>query len=459
MNPSLAIIEFCQVLRGLGVRVSSTEAMDAAAALSLVDWSQREQVQACLQATLIKRLDDAPLFQQAFEHYFQPQPCGCRGKPGPLAPGASEFLFQGRPLEIPEELREVHRQLPPEQQQRISDFLERTSAGHKVTEKFQAITERMLTGSLEYWRRQLAEQRVQGLAVEYTGHPRIDEALTASAEALQSSTGALLQRDLAKLGPGELPQVLQLLRRLARALATQLSRRRRRSPKAQQVDLRRTIRANLRYGGTLLKICHRRRSRTKPKLLLLCDVSGSMIKYAAIVLQFLSSVASLTHQIESFIFAEELEWLSPELRRHPSLLELSTTLSTRSAQWGKGTHLQQSLLSLRKQYHRVLQPGTVVILLSDTKTLQAEAAAEELALLRRQVKRIVWLNPLPLEDWPRHRSTELFQRQARMLPCNSLADLSRAVASELFRTPRGEHGGDAASLSRGRSPSFTSGAT
>ncbi|WP_005036691.1 vWA domain-containing protein [Holophaga foetida] len=435
MNTATAIVEFCQVLRGLGVRVSTTEALDAAKALAHIDWHQADEFKTCLQATLIKRMEDRPLFQQAFATYFQPtrKPCGCGGHRTEAQEEAeTEFLFQGKPLDIPEDLKEVHKQLSPEDQRRITDFLERTSTGHNVTEKFQSIAERMVTGSLEYWRRQLAEQAIQSLQVDYTGNPRIDAALEASTEALQSSLPALMQRDLAKIAESELPQVLQLMKRMAKALATQLSRRRRKSRAAQQVDLRRTIRVNLRYGGTLLKVCYRQRSRTKPKILLLCDVSGSMARYVAFVLQFLGSVANLAYNIESFIFAEELERLTPSFRAHPSMKELSEAITSRSAQWGKGTHLQQSLVSLRTRHRRVIQPGTVVIILSDTKTLQADAAAEELGLLRRSVKRIIWLNTLPREEWPRHRTTGLFQRHARMLPCNTLADLAKIVGSEIF---------------------------
>jgi len=434
-NTPTILVEFCQILRGLGVRVSTTEALDAASALAHLDWSDPEAFRTGLQATLIKRMDDRPLFQQAFKSYFQPaeRTCGCGGqKAQPQEEGETEFLFQGKPLDIPDELKEVHRKLPPEDQRRITDFLERTSTGNKVTEKFQSIAERMVTGSLEYWRRQLAEQTVQSFQVDYTGNPRIDAALEASTEALQSSLPALMQRDLAKIAESELPQVIQLLKRMAKALATQLSRRRRRSRATQQVDLRRTIRGNLRYGGTLLKVSYRQRSRTKPKILLLCDVSGSMVKYVTFVLQFLTSVANLAYNIESFIFAEELERLTPSMRTHPSLGELSEIITNRSAQWGKGTHLQQSLVSLRTRHRRVIQPSTVVIVLSDTKTIQAEAAAAELAQLRRSVKQILWLNTLPREDWPRHRTTGLFQAHARMLPCNTLADLAKVVGSEIF---------------------------
>ena len=437
MNPTRALIEFCQVLRGLGVRVSTQEALDAASALAHLDWSQRADFRTCLQATLIKREEDLPLFQEAFSAYFRPSP-GPRSPsptPGGQGPGEeTEFLFQGKPLDIPEDLKQVHQKLAPEDQQRILDFLDRTSSGNKVTDKLQAITERMVMGSLEYWRRQLAEQEIQNFQVDYTGNPRIDGALEASTEALQSSLPALMERDLKRITESEVPQVLRLMKRMAKALATQLSRRRKRSRATQQVDLRRTIRGNLRYGGTLLKVSYRQRSRTKPKILLLCDVSGSMIRYVAFVLQFLFSVANLAYNIESFIFAEELERLTPTFRSKPTLKEVMDTIMTRSAQWGKGTHLHQSLVTMKTRHRRVLQPATVVVILSDTKTLHAEAAAEELALLGRSVKKIIWLNTMPREEWPRHRTVELFRKHAQMFPCNTLSDLAKVVGSEVFHS-------------------------
>jgi hypothetical protein len=157
-----------------------------------------------------------------------------------------------------------------------------------------------------------------------------------------------------------------------------------------------------------------------------------MAKYAVFVLQFVYGLSSLLDSIESFIFADDIERMTVNFRKREAFADRMSEIMAKSAQWGGGTDLAKSLASLRKDYRRVLHPSAVVIILSDTKTVKGEAAAAELAVLKKNVKKIVWLNTLPAQEWSRHKTTGLFQQYACMVSCNTLADLAKILKSDVF---------------------------
>ena len=103
---------------------------------------------------------------------------------------------------------------------------------------------------------------------------------------------------------------------------------------------------------------------------------------------------------------------------------------------GKGTDLSKSLSTLVQKYSNILHPSTVVIILSDTRTINSEAAAKELMVLKKKVRQIIWLNTLPSKEWSRHKTTELFQKSVWMFPCNTIADLNKVLQSQVFHVIR-----------------------
>ena len=438
MRATVMIIEFCHVLRGLGVRVSTSEILDCAEALLQQNWMDRQQIRATFQATLIKRFEDIPVFQQAFTTFFS---VGGRGQNSrdsqeiqqqEMVEVNTQLTFQGTELDIPDQLKQVYRKIPSEDRQRIRNFLEKTASGHNVDTKFQSILEKTMIGSLEYWRRQLGEKEEKIFPVQLSGDARVDEMVEATAKELQSELQALLQQDMKSIDDKDVPLMRKLIKQMAKKLSHKLSRRYRRTFGAKNLDLRRTIRHNMRYGGIMLQVKYRAQSKSKPKVLLLCDVSGSMARYAIFVLQFLYSLASHIDQMESFIFAEDVERMTKKFRKEQVFADSMSAIMTQSIQWGKGTDLSKSLFTLCNNYAKILHPSTVVIILSDTKTINSEAAARELVILKKRVRQIVWLNTLPAQEWSRHKTTELFQKSAWMFPCNTLADLDKVLQSQVF---------------------------
>jgi len=440
VNAAMQLVKFCHVLRGLGVRVSSSEMLDSAEALLQEDWTDPKQVRTALQATLIKRHEDIPVFREAFTTFFfeqDKQPVAQDQVAEPMAgqgeaPG-DNLLFQGKELNIPGELNQVFQQMATRDKERLLAFLEKTSDGHNVEMKFKNVVEKTIVGTLEYWRRQLAEEEEPAFPVQLSGDTEVDQIVEEAARRLDSEMQTLLHKDMRLIGERDLPVVRRLIKKMAKELSSQLSRRYHMANFAERIDLRRTIRYNTRYGGAMLQLKYKAVKRTKPQILLLCDVSGSMAHYAVFVLQFIFGLATLVDNIESFIFAEDVERMTGKFRKRRAFADLMSELMAQSAQWGKGTDLSKSLSSLRKEYRKNLHPSTVVIILSDTKTVKSEAAIVELAALKKTVRNIIWLNTLPSSEWSRHKTIGLFQRYSHMAACNTLGDLERIIRSEIFQ--------------------------
>jgi len=439
VNAAKQIVEFCHVLRGLGVRVSTSEMLDSAEALLLEDWADPQHIKAALQATLIKRHEDIPVFRQAFAAFFmerkqQPPPAReqTSGQPVQRRRKADELTFQGHELNISGELRQVYQQMAPQDRQRLCSFLEKTSGGNNVELNFRHVVEKVVVGSLEYWRRQLAAEEEAAFPVRLCGEPIIDQAVEKAARRLEAETQTLLHKDMRRIGEQDLPLVRRLIKQLAKELSSQLSRRYHKTHFAERIDLRRTIRDNTRYGGTMLQLKYKAAKRTKPNILLLCDVSGSMAQYAVFVLQFIYGLASLVDQIESFIFAEDLERMTVKFKKKQPFAELMSEMMAQSGQWGKGTDLSKSLSTLCKDHRKALRPSMVVIIVSDAKTVKSDAAISELAVLKKKVRNIIWLNTLPSSEWSRHKTIGFFQKYSYMVACSTLGDLANIIRSQIF---------------------------
>jgi hypothetical protein len=104
--------------------------------------------------------------------------------------------------------------------------------------------------------------------------------------------------------------------------------------------------------------------------------------------------------------------------------------------WGKGTDLGRALEALIAEHGRLLARDVVVIVVSDTKTLGVDRAAELLGRIRPRVREIIWLNTLPQEEWNDHRAVALFARHAAMYECYTLAHLERVIRLGVGRNIR-----------------------
>jgi uncharacterized protein len=205
----------------------------------------------------------------------------------------------------------------------------------------------------------------------------------------------LLHKDFSEYTDEERALARAVVARLARHGPTRRSRRQRAARvRGVRPDLQRTLRASLRFGGEPLERRWREPSAKPRRLVLVCDVSGSMAPYARVLLQYLHAAVATHRRVEVFAFGTRLTRLTRELGVRDPDLALQRA-SDAVADWSGGTRIGHAIGVLNREYGRRLGRGAVVVILSDGWDRGDPAMlADEMARLRRSAHRVVWLNPL-----------------------------------------------------------------
>jgi uncharacterized protein with von Willebrand factor type A (vWA) domain len=198
------------------------------------------------------------------------------------------------------------------------------------------------------------------------------------------------------LEPDELVQLRRLITRLAVATPTRLARRARRDNHGRRIDMRRTLRASMHTGGDPIRLARRRRRPVPRRLVLLCDISGSMEPYARIYLQFLAAAASGSGsgRHEAFAFATRLTRLTRALgSRNPD--RAIQRAAAAAPDWSSGTRIGEALKTFNDRHaRRGMARGAVVVILSDGWERGDPAlVGQEMERLARLAHRIIWVNP------------------------------------------------------------------
>jgi len=237
-----------------------------------------------------------------------------------------------------------------------------------------------------------SSQKRESLALETWGSEEESETSEPLGVPAESDREALAGQDFSTFTPDQLDEVYRLTVQIARRLARRLSRRRRPVGRRGRVDLRRTLRANL-SRGDLIDLKFRRRKRRKVRLVLLCDVSGSMDLYSRFLLQFLFALQNVFGRVETFTFSTRLTRVSEHLKGRSYRQVLRRLTDVRD--WSGGTRIGESLAQFNREWSHLVDRRTIVIVLSDGwDTGEPDLLAGELLRIKRRAGRVMWLNPL-----------------------------------------------------------------
>ena len=334
-----ATLAFGGVLRASGLPVTTPELMDAVRALEVVDLMDRDEVYRALRTVLVSRMEEQPAFDRCFEAFWRFQAEEGQGLDG--------LVSMAQPT-LPEN---EHGGNPPD-------------AGQ----------EKQAQIALDDW----------------------DEGEEADDEPLEvpglSNREVLMERDFSTFPAEQLDEVARLTVLIAKRLARRMSRRRRPTRRGGIVDLRRSMRANL-MKGEIIELRRRARRRRKVRLVLLCDVSGSMDLYSRFLLQFLYALQNVFGRVETFTFATRLTRVS-DLLRGPSYKRALRRL-TEVRDWSGGTRIGEAIRDFNQEWGRLVDRRTIVLILSDGwDTGEPDVLAQEMLTLKRRAGRVLWLNPL-----------------------------------------------------------------
>jgi uncharacterized protein with von Willebrand factor type A (vWA) domain len=216
---------------------------------------------------------------------------------------------------------------------------------------------------------------------------------------IASADEVLRNKRFDALAPDELAELYRLMTALELATPLRRTRRYEKRRRGERIDLRRTLRGSLRTGGDPVRLRRRRRRVVPRRLVLLCDISGSMEPYARAYLQFLACAAGCGPNAEAFAFATRLTRLTRALRsRNPE--RAIQRAAAAAPDWSSGTRIGEALRAFNDRHgRRGMARGAVVVILSDGWERGDPAlVGRELDRLSRLAYRIVWVNPRMAAD-------------------------------------------------------------
>jgi uncharacterized protein with von Willebrand factor type A (vWA) domain len=209
-----------------------------------------------------------------------------------------------------------------------------------------------------------------------------------------SDDDVLGEKNFSALNAAELAALYRLMVRLQLATPIRTTRRKKRGRRGEHLDMRRTLRQSLHTGGDPIALARKRRRKHPRRLVMLCDISGSMEPYARAYLQFLHAARATGPYSEAFVFATRLTRLTRQLSgRNP---QRAIRRATEAApDWSSGTRIGDALKTFNDRYgRRGMARGSVVVILSDGwERGDPELVGREMQRLARLAYRIVWVNP------------------------------------------------------------------
>jgi uncharacterized protein with von Willebrand factor type A (vWA) domain len=333
-----AVLRFGQMLRAAGLPLTLGELMDGVRALEVVDLLDRQDVYLALRTTLVARREEFPAFDRCFDVFWRFQAEQGQGLEGLVSPTDAA---------IPEE-----------------------HAGNTGAEA----ARKKVSVALEGWEEQGDDD---GEPLDVPG---------------VSDREILMDQDFSAFPVEDLDEVARLTILIAKRLARRISRRKRPTRRGGVIDMRRSMRANL-MKGEIIELRRRERRRRKVRLVLLCDVSGSMDLYSRFLLQFLYALQNVFGRVETFTFSTRLTRVTEHLKGASYRQALAKLTEVRD--FSGGTRIGESLQEFNARWGNLVTRHTIVLMLSDGwDTGEPEILANEMLTLKRKAGRLIWLNPL-----------------------------------------------------------------
>ncbi|MGH9154676.1 MAG: vWA domain-containing protein [Acidimicrobiales bacterium] len=405
-------------LRAVGLPVSLTEDLDALAALGHLDLGDRGAFRSALAATLVKSAAHLPTFDAVFEVFFALPAAGDRAGYATddvdLAALVEEVLATGderaRSTLAPRLAAEAVRRLAGMEAGRPLTggyYLHRTLRAldiEGVLERLLAAVQDSGDGSAFEVRLIADDLRLRAAAVRSGIEAEIRRRLAAErgTAALARAVRRPLPEDVDFLHAAgdDLVAVRRALQPLSRRLAARLARRRRRH-RAGPLDFRATVRHSLSSAGVPVELRHRRAHPTKPEIVVIADISGSVASFARFTLQLVHALAGEFGRVRSFVFIDGVDEVTHMFDGAAEIADALRRVNTEAdVVWADGhSDYGHALSSFWVRWGSEVGPRTTVLILGDARNNYHAPEAWAVAELARRARRVYWLNPEPRSYW------------------------------------------------------------
>jgi hypothetical protein len=429
------IVEFSELLRRNGIRVSLPENMDAARALELIGVADQKQFKSALRAALIKRSIDAKTFDELFDLYFLGQGGTARdleqklmrqlgmspeefqrmlermqkfldGLDGELS-RLTRALLSGDMGEVERLLREAAEAEAKESRsslralllaqgiagrigldgvreeiENLRHLLARIGADPQTIEKMSEYAERRFRDLLELVR-DLAQRETRKKDPARAERERLDH---------------LSQKSFAYYSEDDIRKMNEVVIQLARRFKNLLSLRRRHARRGR-LDVSATFRKNLQYGGVPFRIQLDRRKKEKPQVVVLCDISDSVLNASRFMLQFVYSIQDLYSKVRSFVFVSDIGEVTRLFEENEIQHAVEMALRGDVIDVYSHSNFGRAFELFYREHFAAVTSKTTLLIIGDGRNNYNRANDWVLKEIRRKAKQLIWLNPESRMTW------------------------------------------------------------
>jgi uncharacterized protein len=443
---------FFRAARGAGVRLSPAESIDAMRAVSKIGFSDRDILRDTFLLTLAKTQDEKRALGDCFDLFFSqpeppPSPESDNSEAGEKAEQPEQNAGEvagagGQPIEG---LGALAQMLLAQDRNQISAAIANAASAASLSD-IRYFTQRGIFSGRVLDQMGIARLRDDLDRLTAT-NPSLAERLAMATEALRDSvretvSQALLlygreeaenlrneilrNAPLSRIEPRQVEQMRALIRQIARRLRERYSKPRKRQRRGH-LDVRRTLRRNAAWGGVPFLTAWKRKHRDRPKIVALCDVSGSVARVSDFFLLLIHSLHEVVDDVRSFAFSGHLIEVSDILESktpEAAMAEIMSKAGFGSSDYGN------SFADFENEWMNAITPQTTVIVLGDARSNNLDPRADILRRIGERSKRLVWLNPEGRMAWgfgdsemPRYATFCSVVRQ-----CATARQLERAVS-------------------------------
>ena len=405
---------FSRMLHLEGLTVSPQETADAAKVLVALGLEDREQVKTALRMVYAKSREEQVSFDRVFDGFFlSEEAIRAQAKHRREQEQAIQYQrrkaeedlqLNGKPMDLTEEQLQTYAAMAEEHRQRLRNFMEKYKENvSRNPGLYDSFIHSVFTKTLLEQQMLMEDGGVGGMESD----PEL----------------GLLYRDISQFKDTEIPKAITLIHGITQQINGELSAKRKRGGRGSKLDFRRTIRKGLETGGSLYQLKYRKKRQRRKHLVLLCDVSGSMMQFSEFALRFIQSMNQVSDSSRVFLFSEGLYEADAFSMQN---MDLFRTVVRQSGLYGRGTDLGLALDKLTKLKPSPLTDSTTLLILSDTKTTGQRRAMQALEEAKRQAGKVIILNPIPEGKWKFLRSAQEFANAVTMISCSTLRDLAAA---------------------------------
>lgn len=452
------LTEFVALLRNNGLPVSPPEVQDAAQAIALVGYENRQRFHDVLATTLAKSTAVTATFDRCFDQFFRFSTAAIDAGSNTQTPSSPELppqFGQGKgsgsggqsgsgqdqsvPGITPSELGEL---LLADQESALSLELAQAVTAADLA-AIRVTTQRGLFGrrimmamGLAELERELAELDASSLPIAALRAEtlrrrrdrlrlRVRDSVDRYFQLSRQQNRDAIMREVDFSLLREFRDVEGTVRKMARKLITQ-HRRREKLAARGLLDIRATLRRNISHDGILINPQWRRIRKDRPRVMAVCDVSRSVSQHARFLLMFLYSLQEVIPRLRSFAFSSSLHEVTELFEKLP----LTDAADEVMERYGMGsTDYGRAFADLEKLALDAIDKRTTLIILGDARNNNGDARLDLLREFHLRAKQVIWLNPETVNRWGSGDSEMLRYRSAcsQVHTCRNLTELERIV--------------------------------